>query len=43
MHKLKLGQNVLQKGRMQDLVPQKISLAASKTFSRAIFTTYKLC
>jgi len=43
MHKLKLGQNVLQMGRMQDLVPQKISLAVSKTFSHTIFTTYKLC
>jgi hypothetical protein len=32
MHKLKLERNVLQKGRMQDLVPQKISLAESKTF-----------
>jgi hypothetical protein len=32
VHKLKLGRNVLQKGRMQDLVPQKISLAESKTF-----------
>ena len=32
MHKLKLGRNVLLKGRIQGLVPQKISLAESKTF-----------
>jgi hypothetical protein len=32
MHKLKLGRNVLQKGPMQGLVPQKIRLAESKTF-----------
>jgi len=32
MHKLKLGRNVFQKGRMQDLLPQKISLAESKAF-----------
>jgi hypothetical protein len=32
MHKLKLGRNVLQKGRMQDLDPQKVGLAESKTF-----------